>query len=141
MKHLFNVLAHGSVATFLVLMFGVGVSLHAPIYAGIGLALALGTLTLAPGVIALIGVRMWFNLISAGRFAEILTFGLLGTGLFKLASIVFPQALSITTCAFEPGFATVLLVVPLAFLTGNLKSFSRRSWFPVKARSTDPTKK
>jgi hypothetical protein len=140
MKHLYNVLAHGCVATLLVVLLGFGVKLHASLLAGIGLALAIGILTLLPGVFALIGARMWFNLLSAGRLAEIATFGLLGTVVFKLATLVFPGALSITTCAFEPGFATVLLVVPLAFISGSLKSFSRRSWLPVRLKS-DPNHK
>jgi hypothetical protein len=137
MRHLYNVLAHGCVAAFLVVLLGLGVTLHASLFAGIGLAVAVGTLTLLPGVFALIGARMWFNLASAGRLAEIATFGLIGSVIFKVATLVLPHALSITTCAFEPGFATALLVVPLAFVTGNLKNFSRRSWLPVRMKS-DP---
>ncbi|HEY9774573.1 MAG TPA: hypothetical protein V6C81_12290 [Planktothrix sp.] len=137
MRHLFNVLAHACVAALLVVLLGLGVQLHASLFAGIGLAVAVATLTLLPGVFTLVGVRMWFNLVSAGRVAEILTFGVLGSVFFKLATLVFPQALSITTCAFEAGFATALLVVPLAFLTGNLKGITRRSWLPVRMKS-DP---
>jgi hypothetical protein len=140
MKHMYNVLAHGCVATLLVLLFGIGVHLHGTLLQEAGLALAIGTATLLPGVFALIGVRMWFNLASAGRIAEIATFGLIGAAVFKGVTLALPSELSITHCAFEPGFATVLLVVPLAFLTGNLKSFSKRSWLPRRMKS-DPADK
>ena len=140
MKHMYKVLAHGCVAALLVLLFGIGVQLHGSLLVELGLAVAIGTATLLPGVFALIGARMWFNLVSAGRIAEIAAFGLIGAAVFKAATLAVPSILSISTNAFEPGFATVLLVVPLALMTGNLKSFSRRSWLPKRMKS-DPVDK
>jgi hypothetical protein len=136
MKHLLNVLVHGSVAVALTLAFGLGVAFHGSLIALLGLALLMGTATLLPGVAFLIFTRMTFKLMSAGRFAEIATFGLTGAVVFKLAALL--GWLSLTTVALAPGFATVLLVVPLALITGNLKSFSRRSWLPQRMPSMPP---
>ncbi len=136
MKHLLNVLAHGSLAVALTLAFGLGVAFHGSLVELLGLALLMGTATLLPGVAFLIFTRMTFKLMSAGRFAEIATFGLIGAVVFKLAALA--GWLSLTTIALAPGFATVLLVVPLAFITGNLKSFSRRSWLPQRMPPMPP---
>lgn len=133
--HFVKVYAHVFAALLAAMFLGAGVELTGSVLAGVAVAAVSSFVMLALGVGSLIVVRQVFNLMQAGRLAQLGSFWLIWTLVVKATGWLVPSVLTVTSAGFT-GLFMLGAALLLASVTGNLSMFGRRSWLPVK-RPTD----